>query len=370
MSTFINPFFFESPSDRWSFTDREDLIPKLHELMREKGRRLLVIGRRRMGKTSLIKNAAEKARATFLYCDVSTAANMHELSRKLMEAAPAEKGLRLSKALEIAGKYLKEVGIKASKITLTGELRPDAGDKTLEAVLNLLNARATENDEVWTICLDEFQEIRALGGPRIDWQLRGIMQEHRNLNYIFTGSDHRMLGWMTEPTAPFFKQLQQMEVGPIPAAHLARWIEKRARAGGVANFPSGEQIVAAAGPCTGDIVRLAKVAFAVAAGSAKKDVIAVSFDSIALVELHAEFLNQWRDRPLSQRGILRAIADGKPPSAAETMREYGLKAASTVATAVESLIERQFLVRTDEDGVIFDNPFFKRWVAFNGQPAI
>lgn len=367
MTSFTNPFFFESPSDRWSFTDREDLVRRLLQLMSEKGRRLLVHGRRRMGKTSLIRNAADKAKATFIYCDISTAAGMNEVARKLMDAAPGERGRRLTRAIEIAARYLKTVGVSAGKVTISGELRSEDAGKTLESVLGLLNARAASNDEVWTVCLDEFQEVRALGGPRIDWQLRGIMQAHRNLNYIFTGSDHRIIGWMTDPTAPFFKQLQQMEVGPIAGEHLSRWIGRRARMGGLANFPPGEQIVAAAGPCTGDIVRLAKAVFGLAAGGVRKDVVSAAFDSIALGELHAEFLNHWRGMPTNQRGVLRAIADGKAPTAADTLRDYGLRATSTASTALEALVDRQFLVRTP-GGVIFDNPFFRRWVAFNGQP--
>ncbi len=367
MASFTNPFFFESPSDRWSFTDREALTEQLLQLMMEKGRRLLIFGRRRMGKTSLIKNVSEKAKVTFIYCDISTAANMSEVARKLMDEAPKEEGRRLFKALEIAGRYLKSVGVSASKITITGELRPDDGNRTLESVLNVLNERAADNDEVWTVCLDEFQEIRALGGPHVDWQLRGIMQEHRNLNYLFTGSDHRIVGWMTEPTAPFFKQLHQMEVGPIAADHMARWIEKRAKIGGLPIFPYGEQIVAVAGPCTGDIVRLAKAVFGFAIGKAPKEIIATAFDSIGLIELHAEFLNHWRALSINQRGVLRAVADGKPPTSSETLREYGFRATSTASTAIEALVDRQFLVRTN-DGIIFDNPFFRRWVEFNGQP--
>jgi hypothetical protein len=40
-------------------------------------------------------------------------------------------------------------------------------------------------------------------------------------------------------------------------------------------------------------------------------------------------------------------------------------AASTAQKAVESLIESQILAR-DAGALIFDNPFFKRWVSFNG----
>jgi hypothetical protein len=64
---------------------------------------------------------------------------------------------------------------------------------------------------------------------------------------------------------------------------------------------------------------------------------------------------------------LRAVADGKAPTASDTLRAYGLRAASTASTAIEALVERQFLVRTDP-GLVFDSPFFRRWVAFNGPP--
>lgn len=361
----VNPFFFETPSDRWNFTDREELMKQLQELMREKVRRVLVFGRRRMGKTSLIRNAAEKAKVTFVSCDVSTAANTGELARKLLDAAPAEKGARLAQALTIASRFLKSVSIEAGKVTLAGELRNEDAVRTLGGVLGTLNERAAGNGEVWTVCFDEFQELRALGGDRIDWQLRGLMQEHRHLNYLFTGSDHRIVGWMTEPGAPFFKQLHQIRVGPIDPAHLAGWLADRARRGGLADFPHGEEIVRHAGPCTGDVVRLAKSVFTLAAGGAKKDVVATAFDVIAGVELNTEFLSHWRSLPVSQRAVLRAIAAGRAPTATDTLREFGLNAASTASKAVEALVERQFLVR-DESGLIFDNPFFRRWVELNG----
>jgi hypothetical protein len=61
---------------------------------------------------------------------------------------------------------------------------------------------------------------------------------------------------------------------------------------------------------------------------------------IALAELHAEFPNRHSARKR-------------------------IRAASTASTAIEALIERQFLVRTEE-GMIFDNQFFRRWTQFNG----
>ena len=39
------------------------------------------------------------------------------------------------------------------------------------------------------------------------------------------------------------------------------WLKARAKIGGLADLEQAEDIVAAAGPCTGDIVRLAKAVF-------------------------------------------------------------------------------------------------------------
>ena len=361
----INPFFYESPADAREFTDREALLPALRQLMSEQGRRLLIFGRRRMGKTSLIRQAGAGKGRRFILCDISAAASLNELAKKIMEAAPVQKGDKLSKALELAGKYLKSVSVTAGKIVISGDLRAADGEQTLEQVLNYLNDSAGGLDEVWTVCLDEFQEIRRLGGERVDWGLRGIIQNHKNLNYIFTGSDHRLIGWMTDQSAPFFKQLAQMEVGPIDAAHLARWIKDRAKIGGISDFAYGAKIVEMAGPCTGDIVRLAKTVFDMASREFPGGTVETAFDAIDLLELNQEFLNQWRPLGVNERAVLRAIAAGKPPTGSETLREYGINASSTAAHAVENLVNLQFLVRTGS-GVIFDNPFFRRWVDFNG----
>jgi hypothetical protein len=171
--------------------------------------------------------------------------------------------------------------------------------------------------------------------------------------------------WMTEPGAPFFKQLQQLEVGPIDAVHLAAWIERRAKTGGLPSFPYGRDIVRFAGPCTGDIIRLAKTVFDLAkAGNAKAEIVSTAFDAIALVELNGEFTARWHECALSQRAVLRALAAGLQPTAAATLRTYGVKSASTAATALEALFERYLLSR-EATGVLIDSPFFSRWVAFN-----
>jgi uncharacterized protein len=362
--TISNPFFFESPGVSWSFTDRELLLPEVTTFLKQRGRRLLIHGRRRMGKTSLIQNAAYKAKAVLLYVDISTAASLAEVAKKLLDSAPPDASGALASALAIARKHFQSIVLTAGKLSLAGNFRQENGETTLEQVLAYLDERAALADEPWTICFDEFQDMRVIGGDRPDWKIRGIIQNHRHLNYIFTGSDHRLLAWMSESEAAFFKQLQQVEVGPIDAEHLARWIDRRAKTGGLPDPTFGAAVVTAAGPCTGDIVRLAKVAFDIAAASKAKEVVTTAIDAIALGELNAEFNARWADLSVPQRSVLQMVAAGKPTTAADTLREYGIRTPSTAQSALARLIDRQILVRT-ANGIIFDNPFFKRWVIFH-----
>ena len=368
MPNVSNPFVFELPSDERAFTDRETLMPVLHALMRQKGRRVLVHGLRRMGKTSLLKNAGRLSGGVFVFADISTATNLNEVARKLLVSAPAEKPSLLPKLLELAGKFLSSFTVSAGGVSLSGELRAEDWPKNLEEVLSYLNARAGAEGKPWTICLDEFQDIRLLGGDRAEWQLRGFIQEHRNLNYIFSGSDNRLVKWMSEPDAAFYRQLQMIEVGPIEEAHLARWMEKRAKAGGLAAFPHGKAIIQLAGPRTGDIVRLAMVCFdlAVAGNVSGENLVQTGVDFIALNQMAPEFVLRWQELTMPQRMVLRALADGHQPTAAATLRKFGVKSASSAQAAIEAMVQRQILVREKPARVVFDNPFFKRWVAANG----
>jgi hypothetical protein len=364
----INPFTFGTPADRWSFTDREDLLPRLQAIMKMPRQRALVYGRRRMGKTSLIRHAGEGQKSPFLFADLSTSTDLREVAEKLIAAIPVPPEGLTKRVLGILGKYVRIVTLRGGKFALEAELRGQA-QRNLEQALDFIDDMASEADACWTVCLDEFQEIRSLAGDKGDWHLRGAIQHHKSVSYIFSGSDHRLLSWMTEPNAAFYKQLEVIVVGPIDPALLAQWIDDRSRRGGLPDPEFGKQVVALGGPCTGDIVRLAKAVFdRFASGKTKGDVIAEEFDAIALGGLNQVFVELWRPLSPTQRLMLRAIATGHRPLANSTLAAYGIKAASTGSKAIEALVDRQILIRIDEK-VAFDNPFFQRWVEANAAPG-
>lgn len=364
MATPVNPFNYEFPADRWAFTDREELLPILRQAMGERGRRLLLHGRRRMGKTTLVRNAARLAKVPFHYVDLATAASLNEAASKLLQTVPHPRGALASKVLDLIRRNFKNLTLSAhGSFSLGGDFRDKEAAANLDEALTFINEQAALADQPATVCLDEFQEIRSLGGPRADWRLRGLLQDHRCVNYVFSGSDHRLLQWMTEPSAAFFKQVAAVRVGPIPAEDLGRWIDTRARQGGLLGEPWGRAVAELAGPCTGDVVRLAKSAFDFHAAK-RPDATRASFEAVALVDFREEFVARWHQCSPAQRGVLRAIALGKAPTAADTLAAFEIRSASTAQSAIDALFDKQILTR-DGEKLIFDSPFFRRWVEAN-----
>jgi hypothetical protein len=372
-ATPVNPFFFERTADRWSFTDRENFLPIIEKLLNERGRRVLFYGRRRMGKTSLIDNAALKASTQIIKVDLSLVVGLTEAATLLLNQIPKPPDAIFGKIAKLVEEKLGSVSVSLWKFAFKAELRQSISQANIDVALDFIEAVAEAEDIIYTVWLDEFQEIWKLGGEDIAWRIRALSQRHHHINYFFSGSDHRLLKRMTDPKAAFFKQLETIEVGPIDPTLMAKWIDARMKQGGIPAKNIGADILAVAGPCTGDIVRVAKTAFDILAAGHKGedgDAAARAMNDISLRQLHNEHAAFWRQMTAVQRAVLRAIAADRAPQSAETVSLYGIGSPSNAGAAVEALVDAQFLARnSDGKGVFFDSPFFKRWVAANSAPS-
>ena len=70
----------------------------------------------------------------------------------------------------------------------------------------------------------------------------------------------------------------------------------------------------------------------------------------------------WNELSAQQQDVLRVVALGvEQLYSAHVRDQFALPGASSVHKAVEALVGRGLLVQGD-DGVVFDSPFFQRWV--------
>jgi AAA+ ATPase superfamily predicted ATPase len=359
------------------FTDRADEVHRVLAAMRDGGR-LLLTGPRRMGKSTVIGVAAERLEAdggAVLVADLATASSLTDVANRLLAAVTrvASWGDRLVEWARALSPVVT-LGFDAAdrpRLAVRLESRPrgEADERALlEGVLDRVEAEAAESSPV-VVVLDEFQRISELGGEEAEWTIRRRMQENRTTGYVCAGSKESLVSAMLQPGRAFYKFFDRLELGPIDADHLARWIDDRLGSSGVAVPPSGpgavgigSALVDRVGPRTQDIVQAARVLWFRCAPEGEAGPEAVEAAIAEIVTQDDPALRRTYDdlTPLQQR-VLRAVAAGAEELLAQATRErFALGPASSTATAVDALVGRSILARTGA-GIVYDNPYFREW---------
>jgi hypothetical protein len=245
-------------------------------------------------------------------------------------------------------------------------------------VLDAVEAELEARELTIGLALDEFQRLGRWYGADVAWQMKELLERHRRIGYVLAGSERALVEQMLENRkAGLWKVVDVLDLPPIDPGELARWITDRAQAAGV----SLDRIVAAsivrlAGPRTRDVVQLARAVWDLARpeGVAARDAAVVAMETLVREQasLHQR---QWDGLTETGRAVLLALA-AEPDArllATETLVAYRLGSKSTVASTLETLVEREVLVRHAPAAAArygFDDPFFRRWVEVNVLPDL
>ena len=103
--------------------------------------------------------------------------------------------------------------------------------------------------------------LHSFGGETAEWDLRGIIQRHGNISYLFAGSREHLIHRMILNKGALHKLFDKMPFGPMDAEYLANWIDSRLSSAGIKAAKVGADIAGAAGPRTRDIVQVARKCF-------------------------------------------------------------------------------------------------------------
>ena len=370
-----NPFRTSGTVDDEHFTDRATEVAQIKRALTTAGAKLLVYGHRRTGKTSAIERAIRQVRArrgiAFL-ADLSTASTGVDMANRILESATRALGRTWK---DVATDWATRLGAKVtiSPDTHTGILIPSielglrkAGRaeqrQTLERVLDAVNAMAAAKRRTIGIALDEFQEITRLGGDAAEWHLRGVVQRHRAVSYVFSGSEPHLIQRMIGPKRAFYGLLDVLHFGPIDAEHLARWIEERMAGSGVKAAGVGSYIVQLAGPRTRDVVLLAQRTFALASRTATTAEVDEAF--ARLVDEQDDLIRAfWGVLTPQQQNVLRAVAaEGGGLTTAEVQARFGLTSSGATSQTLATFIAEGRLVKGERGAYAFDSPFVRGWV--------
>jgi hypothetical protein len=194
------------------------------------------------------------------------------------------------------------------------------------------------------------------------------MQATPHIGYVLAGSILSLVDRLIAPRGPLHN-IDRLDVGPIDAGYMARWIRSRLEASGVENGPEiSEEIVSMAGPVTEHRVQLARECYVQGLGSGTLELTDVQRAFTAVVSAKSggyEIL--WADLARSHQGVVRAVAAGATElQGAETRRLFGLPSASGVSKAVEVLRTRAIL--SSREPIRLADPFFAEWVRRRAMP--
>ena len=360
------------------FTNRAEEVERIVKTLREPGAKLLVYGPRRMGKTSALARAASRIRAEgghAIMADLSTASSITDIGNRVLEAAARSLGQRWRDLVQDFVERL-HVTVTLTPDPVTGIIIPsldvrlrraglDDQRSTLGNVLNAMEGMARDRNTTIGIVLDEFQEICKFGGEDAEWHLRGVIQGHHHVSYVLSGSATHLIERMTDTGRAFYGLLDQLYMGPIDPSHLARWIDSRMEAAGVATSGVGEHAIRLVGPRTRDIIQLARRCFdrTRSVGAAGPPEVADAFGEI-LEEEDDLWRSLWEQLTPLQQNVLRAVAAGTDGLTTQvTLERFSLGSSGSATNSAAALVAVGRLLKAEGgSGYGFDSPYFRGWV--------
>lgn len=355
MSRILNPFIIGKYAGPEFFCDRASEADLLcHNLVN--GRNVALMSDRRLGKTGLIEHTfatrlPKEEYYTFLI-DIYTAKNLREFTYLLaneMFRVFSRKQSLLTRLVT----FLKSLNLSVTYSALTGE--PEVSlklgqlsnpDVTLDELLSYL----AQADKPCIVAIDEFQQIAYFEEKNMEELLRTKIQHQQNTNFVFAGSEkHLMEDIFNDPERPFYNSVVFQQLLPIKKDVYVDFAQVLFTTyGKKVDAKLVERLYDYFKGVTWYMQLSMNEAFALTASGEAIDVD--NFNTIIrhMIDIKRfTFEDRYQNLTEKQKAVLKALAEEFPNTPAPTSREfiekYHLKTASSVQTAIKSLIEKKIM---------------------------
>lgn len=196
----------------------------------ENGNSTTIISLRRIGKTGLIQHVFGQLPHGWkgIYIDILSTENLNEflntLATAIIQTTPQNSSI--GKKFWNFIQSLRPV-ITFDSLTGMPQASFDFTNKNTELnISNVLNFLDKQEFKT-VIAIDEFQQILNYPQKNTDAWLRSIIQQLKNVVFIFSGSQqHIMTEMFTSPNKPFFRSTQFLKLNKIDNIDYARFIIK------------------------------------------------------------------------------------------------------------------------------------------------
>ena len=360
-----NPFVLAGYGGPEYFCDRIAETKKLCGAIRNESN-VTLLSPRRYGKTGLIMNAFDKlakdGEYETIYLDVFGTQNLAEFTKLLAKAVigrfdtPLERMSGAAKRLIQGIRPTLSYDDASGKPSLSFDVSPSQAEKTLSDIFDYLKSHNRRT----VIAIDEFQQIGEYAEKGIEATLRSQIQ-FSPARFIFAGSkQHIMRDMFTSPKRPFYQSSFMMPLDVIAEdsyydfanrffAEVGRILDREVfhkmyqRFDGVTwyvqtllwdFYASGDDIT--------DVAQLNE--------AVRQRVAANEYDQQRLLEILPDGA-QRLIRAVAKEGIVSA------PQSSGFISKYGLRAASSVKTSLDMLVDKELLYHGKDGYIVYDRFF-------------
>ena len=371
----INPFQYGGVVGKDAFCNRKKELADLVKAM-ENGERLFVYSERRIGKTSLIRQALSKlSKSKYLsaYVDLWPTDGEESFATATAKAITESMSTTADKMLQSAKNFFSRMtpsitADSAGNPQISFEFgRSGAAGPDLDEVLSAPVKIAAKRKLRVVIVFDEFQRILEYGNDLVERTLRSTIQDQQAISYIFLGScKHLIQKMFLDQSRPLYRAGGHYPLGAIDIKDWVPFIRERFRKSdkGIAN-----SVIHSVCQMTGGHPFYTQhMCHAIWELCEKgNQVPEESIDSAVRLLLDREsyaYTALWESLALNQRRFLTGLAresEGVKVFASDFLQRYNLRSPSNAQRVVKALMEKDVIDRNDGSFLISDR-FFKVWI--------
>lgn len=351
------------------FCNREKEVEELLSDIRN-SRNVMLYSPRRIGKTSLIKKVIKIAEGEGIRCifiDLYSILEERDFISLFAAAVPVSFEGKIDQILKLTKSLFTRM---IPQITLDNEGKPvfqfsfDPQKEMiiyLEDILSAIEKYSIKKNQNLTVIFDEFQQINVFKTDRIEKILRSYIQRHKNISYIFSGSQRHILQDMfNNPNRPFYRSSKHFTLGPIAHDTFSMFIQKRFNeTGKQISQKLASEITNYCEQHPYYVQYLSSIVWEFTEHQANQSVLDQAVE-IMLSRESAAFENIWNMLPIRQRQTLKAIVSKNQDQSVYNVTFVHVPL-SSMRLAVKALEDKDLIYREGSE-YVFTDLIFKKWV--------
>jgi len=364
----VNPFKFGTVVDGEHFTNRTKEIDEFTSII-DSQNHLILIGPRRFGKTSLIRKITTRADRKVVHLDaymITSAADLAaQLVSRLFRLFPLERVKELLKSFSIVPTITINPMSGETEISFGTKSKGEGALHSVDDAFNLVEKLGKPSAKL-VVAIDEFQEILRID-TQLDRRIRSAIQHHKNVNYVFTGSQESMMRNMfDDKKSPFYHFGIVKYLERIPKSEFEHFLSVKFKTISDRSESIAESIL--------EVTECHPYYTQQLAWQVWEEMIRFEHESKEsneivdkavekLVQMHdIDYDRIWGSFNTTDRKILVAIAEGNViPHGSDFLIKTGMLAASTVNSSLKRLVGSGYMIQ-EKGKYQVDDPFFSRWI--------